>query len=49
LADPVVPSRLAEYGVEPFPREQQTPEALAVWQRAEIEKRWPILKAAISK
>ena len=49
LADPVVRSRLAEYGAEPFPREQQTPEALAAWQRAEIEKWWPILKALNSK
>ena len=49
LADPAVLSRLAEYGAEPFPREQQTPEALAAWQRAEIEKWWPILKALNSK
>jgi tripartite-type tricarboxylate transporter receptor subunit TctC len=49
LADPVVRSRLAEYGYEAFPREQQTPEALAAWQRAKIEKWWPILKAANGK
>jgi len=29
-----------------FPREQQTPEALAAFHKAEIEKRWPIIKAA---
>ena len=28
------------------PREQQTPEALAAYQKAEIEKWWPIIKAA---
>jgi hypothetical protein len=33
-------------GQEIFPREQQTPEALAVLQKAEIEKWWPIIKAA---
>ncbi len=27
-------------------REQQTPEALAAYQKAEIEKWWPIIKAA---
>jgi tripartite-type tricarboxylate transporter receptor subunit TctC len=46
LADPVVRSRLAELGQEIYPREQQTPEALAVYQKAEIEKWWPIIKAA---
>jgi len=29
-----------------WPREQQTPEALAAQQKAEIEKWWPIIKAA---
>ena len=29
-----------------FPREQQTPEALDAHQKAEIEKWWPIIKAA---
>ena len=29
-----------------FPREQQTPEALAAFHKAEIEKWWPIIKAA---
>ena len=46
LADPVVRQRLAEIGQEIFPREQQTPEALAALQKAEIEKWWPIIKAA---
>ena len=46
LADPAVRRRLAELGQEIFPREQQTPEALAALQRAEIEKWWPIIKAA---
>ena len=32
--------------LEIFPREQQTPEALGALQKAEIEKWWPIIKAA---
>ena len=46
LADPAVRSRLADLGQEIYPREQQTPEALAAYQKAEIEKWWPIIKAA---
>ena len=46
LADPAVRQRLADMGQEIPPREQQTPEALAAFQRAEIEKWWPIIKAA---
>ena len=46
LADPNVRSRLAELGLDIFPREQQTPAALAALQKAEIEKWWPIIKAA---
>ena len=44
LADPAVHSRLAEFGLEVFPREQQTPEALGALQRADAEKWWPIIK-----
>jgi tripartite-type tricarboxylate transporter receptor subunit TctC len=46
LADPEVQRRLADLGVEIFPREQQTPEALAALQQADIEKWWPMIKAA---
>jgi tripartite-type tricarboxylate transporter receptor subunit TctC len=46
LADPNVRARLATLGQEIFPREQQTPEALAAYHKAEIEKWWPIIKAA---
>ena len=38
--------RLAELGQEIPPREQQTPEALGAFQKAEIERWWPIIKAA---
>jgi tripartite-type tricarboxylate transporter receptor subunit TctC len=43
LADPAVRQRLADLGQEIFPREQQTPEALGAFQKAEIEKWWPII------
>jgi tripartite-type tricarboxylate transporter receptor subunit TctC len=46
LADPGVRARLADLDQEIFPREQQTPEALGALQKAEIEKWWPIIKAA---
>jgi tripartite-type tricarboxylate transporter receptor subunit TctC len=46
LADPVVRAKLADLGQEIWPRDQQTPEALAAFHRAEIEKWWPIIKAA---
>jgi tripartite-type tricarboxylate transporter receptor subunit TctC len=46
LGDPTIRERLAEQGFEIPPREQQTAEALGAYQRAEIEKWWPIIKAA---
>ena len=46
LADPTVRTRLADLGQEIFPPDEQTPEALGAFHKAEIEKWWPILKAA---
>ena len=46
LADPTVKQRLKDIGQDIFPREQQTAEALAAQQKAEIEIWWPIIKAA---
>jgi hypothetical protein len=46
LADSAVRTRLADIGQEIVPREQQTPEALRALQQTEIEKWWPIIKAA---
>jgi tripartite-type tricarboxylate transporter receptor subunit TctC len=46
LAAPAIRNRLSEQGTEVMPRAQQTPEALAAFHKAEIEKWWPIVKAA---
>ena len=46
LADPNVRQRFVDIGQGTWPREQQTAEALAAQQKAEIEKWWPIIKAA---
>ncbi len=46
LADPAVRRRLTDLGHEIAPREQQSPAALAAYHKAEIEKWWPIIKAA---
>ena len=44
LAYPAVRSRLGDLGMEIFPRERQTPEALAALVKADAEKWWPIMK-----
>jgi tripartite-type tricarboxylate transporter receptor subunit TctC len=46
LAEPSLRARVSQLGQEVFPREQQTPDGLAAFQRSEIEKWWPIVKAA---
>ena len=46
LADPGVRQRFNELGHEIAPREQQSPAALAAYHKAEIDKWWPIIRAA---
>jgi tripartite-type tricarboxylate transporter receptor subunit TctC len=46
LADLMVQKRFDELGIQITPPEQQTPEALRVFQKAETERWWPIIKAA---
>jgi tripartite-type tricarboxylate transporter receptor subunit TctC len=46
LADATVRARLAQMGQQLVPRQQQTPEALGAHHKAEIDKWWPVIKAA---
>jgi tripartite-type tricarboxylate transporter receptor subunit TctC len=46
LADASVRQRLADLGQDIPARDQQNPEALGAFHKAEIEKWWPIIKAA---
>lgn len=46
LADPATRERLTKIAQEIFPSDQQTPEALATFHKAEIDKWWPIIKEA---
>jgi tripartite-type tricarboxylate transporter receptor subunit TctC len=46
LSDTTVRKRLANLNQNIFPREMQTPEALGAFQKEEIKKWWPIIKAA---
>jgi tripartite-type tricarboxylate transporter receptor subunit TctC len=46
LADPAVRKRLLDIGQELYGPEMSSPAALAKFQKAEIEKWWPIIKAA---
>jgi tripartite-type tricarboxylate transporter receptor subunit TctC len=46
LADAPTRQRLESLGMEIVPRPQQSPEALGAHQKAEIDKWWPIIRAA---
>jgi tripartite-type tricarboxylate transporter receptor subunit TctC len=46
LNDPAIRKKFVERSYEVTPRDEQTPEYLAKFHRAEIKKWWPIIKAA---
>jgi tripartite-type tricarboxylate transporter receptor subunit TctC len=46
LNDPAVRKQLENLGLQMPPKGQLTPEALGAWQKAEIAKWWPMIKAA---
>jgi tripartite-type tricarboxylate transporter receptor subunit TctC len=46
LHDPPTRKQLENLGLQMPPADQSTPEALGAWQKAEIAKWWPIIKAA---
>jgi tripartite-type tricarboxylate transporter receptor subunit TctC len=46
LADPTTKAKFSELGLDVASPQQQTPEGLAAFNKAEIEKWWPIIKAA---
>jgi len=46
LNDSSVRKQLENFGLQMPPRDQLTPEALGTWQKAEIAKWWPMIKAA---
>jgi len=46
MADPTVQQKFRDLGLDMPPKDQLTPEALGTWQKAEIAKWWPMIKAA---
>jgi tripartite-type tricarboxylate transporter receptor subunit TctC len=46
LADPAVKARFTELGLDVASAEQQTPAGLAAFQKAEIDKWWPIIRSS---
>ena len=46
LNEPAMRQRLTDLGQDVFARAQQTPEALAAFHKAEIDKWWPIIRQA---
>lgn len=46
LNDPAVRKQLENLGLQMPPKDKLTPQALGAWQKAEIAKWWPMIKAA---
>jgi tripartite-type tricarboxylate transporter receptor subunit TctC len=46
MADPAFKKRMVDLALEMPPSDQLTPQALAALQKADIEKWWPLMRAA---
>ena len=46
LADPAIKAKFSELGLDVASPNSRRPKGLAAFQKAEIEKWWPIIKAA---
>jgi tripartite-type tricarboxylate transporter receptor subunit TctC len=46
MADPAVRKKFEDLGLEMPAQDQLTPDALGTWQKAEVAKWWPMIKAA---
>jgi tripartite-type tricarboxylate transporter receptor subunit TctC len=46
MSDPVVRKKFEDLGLQMPAKDNLSPEALGAWQKAEIEKWWPMIKAA---
>ena len=46
LANPAAKARLTELGIQTAPLDQQSPDALRTFQKAEMDRWWPIIKAS---
>jgi len=46
LSDPAVRKKFENLGLQMPPKDQLSPQALGAWQKAEIAKWWPMIKAA---
>ena len=46
MNDPAVRKQLENLGLQMPPGDQKSPEALGAWQKAEIAKWWPMIRAA---
>ena len=46
MSDPAIREKFEQLGLEMPRKDQLTPEALGAWQKSEIAKWWPMIKAA---
>jgi tripartite-type tricarboxylate transporter receptor subunit TctC len=46
MNDPAVRKQIENLGLQMPPSDKLTPQALGAWQKAEIEKWWPVIKSA---